>query len=440
LDFKAALYERSGLNSTEEETRFVEAELQSIARRQGMRVNAHSFSYWDPKKRRLYISAQDGTMYVLDGEKIARFDNGTDRVLFRSDSQADPIQIDEDGEPGALGKIFEGASFAGDAIAQVSSRTLLMVWVLGMFFREALPGRPIPLLVGEQGSGKTSLARRIGLALYGTEFQVAQFRNDSSGEADFIAAATARDLVVFDNADERIRWLPNVLCTLATGVKIERRELYTTNSIRSFRPRAFIMLTSRDPNWKRDDVASRLLPISMQSRETGRPEWQLQQEIIENRPRLWGAILTALNKAITELPASPSEFQAPHRLVDFWHVGQPIARALGIEENFNHAMETLGSTQLNLLGEGDEKLDLLDQWLTSQLASQAQVEVQISALYEDLKGSWPGPDRTFPFRSTVSLGTWLAKSKALISTQCGVVAERNRRAGGTRIWIFTKNF
>src|SRR5205085_4486879 len=122
-----------------------------------------------------------------------------------------------------------------------------------LFFPEKLKVRPILALIGEQGSGKTSFGRRLGLAVFGSRFEVSSFRSDASGERDFLAAVTNQRLLVYDNADSQIRWLADHLARLSTGAAIQLREFYTTNSLKTYLPNSFCMLTSRDPRWNRED-------------------------------------------------------------------------------------------------------------------------------------------------------------------------------------------
>ena len=88
--FQAALYDRYGLNRTEDETRFVEADLVTFARTREERSHVYQVSHWDDGEQILYVSANDGTMFVLDGRNIERVDNGQRGVLFRSDRRATP--------------------------------------------------------------------------------------------------------------------------------------------------------------------------------------------------------------------------------------------------------------------------------------------------------------------------------------------------------------
>ena len=79
----------------------------------------------------------------------------------------------------------------------------------------------------------------------GKEFEVSGLRKEK--EDAFVAAVTNRVLYAIDNADTRVDWLEDALARYATGEAFRFRRLYTTNEEVSYRPRAILMLTSRDP-------------------------------------------------------------------------------------------------------------------------------------------------------------------------------------------------
>jgi hypothetical protein len=60
-----------------------------------------------------------------------------------------------------------------DKMSVAALDLVLRVWVACQFVRHLLPTRPILILTGSVGSGKTTLGRAIGQALFGTAFQVA---------------------------------------------------------------------------------------------------------------------------------------------------------------------------------------------------------------------------------------------------------------------------
>ena len=436
-EFLAELYEEFDLNRTEDETRFVEAKILTFAQRRGDKVQVHRLAFWNTETKTLYVDMNDGTMRVLNGEHIEPRDNGYDDVLFLSDRQADPIDPDLTAGPEIFHALFSGLSLAGeDQATRAHALALLEVWTMSIFFLEALPSRPVLALIGEQGSGKTTLGRRLGLVLYGPSFQVGSFRSDPSGEDDFIAAISARRLVVFDNADTQIRWLPDHLARLATGANIEKRELYTTNTLISYRTDCMLAITSRDPRWKRDDVARRLLPIRMETIQgSKRPEKLLQGEIVKNRGAIWGALLNILNQVVTSIRTNPGESTSSHRLADFHWFGSLAAPVLNLHDEFIAAMAALNQAQLALLGEGDERLELFTLWVTEQSLMWSEQLITSQELFKEMKAIYPGAERMFPFRNTTALGAWLGRHKELIEAHVGVVVQ-DARSSVMRTWKF----
>jgi hypothetical protein len=106
-------------------------------------------------------------MFVLNGQTITRVDNGSDEVLFVADRRASPIEPDFTAAPDCFNILFLNLSLAGeDQPSKDQAVALMKIWALSIFFLEALPVRPILALIGEQGSGKTTLGAP-GLALYG---------------------------------------------------------------------------------------------------------------------------------------------------------------------------------------------------------------------------------------------------------------------------------
>lgn len=436
-EFLAEIYERFGLNSTEAETRYVEREILMVARRRGTHVQVRRLAFWHEDTQTLYVDATDGTMFVLNGQTITRVDNGSDEVLFVADRRASPIEPDFTAALDCFNILFINLSLAGEDQASKDQTVALMkIWALSLFFLEALPVRPILALIGEQGSGKTTLGRRLGLALYGPSFQVGSFRSDPSGEDDFVAAITARRFVVFDNADAQIRWLPDYLARLATGADIEKRELYTTNNLISYRADCMLAITSRDPRWKRDDVVRRLLPIRMETIQgSKRPEKLLQREIEERRGDLWGALLTILNQVVAAMRTSPGEGTSSHRLADFHCFGNLSASVLGIHAEFTAAMAVLDQMQLALLGEGDERLELFSLWVHERPLLWGEYVISTQELYGELRDTYPGKERNFPFKNQTALGAWLGRYKELIEAHVGVVVIA-ARSSVTRTWRF----
>lgn len=440
--FRATLYDRYGLNQTEEEARFVIADLLTFARTHGEQSHVHQVSHWDDSQHILYVSANDGTMFVLDGQTIERMDNGQCGVVFRSDRQVEPIaaEIPYDRWPddrGMFHELFEGLHVAG---SRRQTLALLKMWMIAIFFSELLPVRPLLLLLGDQGAGKTSTGRRIGIFIYGRHFQVGDFRSDAIGEQDFLAAVTRRAFLVFDNADAHLPWLADHLAKLSTGSEIERRKLYTTNDLITYRPDCFLMLTSRTTPWKRerDDVARRMLPIRMET-ITGAnlPEGTLRRVLMNERPRIWGSFLMILNDIVAAIRQDSRTFMSHHRLADFHWFGRIAATVLGIKDDFEDAMMALHRTQFEFLAEGDDRLDLFMAWVDQKRVDEATPPISTRELFVELRKVFAGPERLFPFRSPSSFGTWIGRNKEVLMHVHGLAAEWDHGRQGNR-WRFRR--
>jgi hypothetical protein len=154
VDFKAMLYDRYGLNATENETSFLQHELNTVALRHGERAEIRRLAFWDRQRHTLYISANDGTMFLLDGTGISRVDNGTHGVLFSSDRRAAPITAVPYSSMKCFDDLFEGLSLEEEK--REASLALVKAWFISVFFLEILPVRPI-LALGNRDRARQRL-------------------------------------------------------------------------------------------------------------------------------------------------------------------------------------------------------------------------------------------------------------------------------------------
>ena len=121
-----------------------------------------------------------------------------------------------------------------------------------------MPSKSILVTIGEKGSRKTSILRRLGIALFGSKYNVRPLPNKAE---DFDTLVTNSHFVIFDNADTKREWLNDKLASVATGQTIEKRKLYTDNESIKLPTKTYLALTSRTPGFARDDVSDRLIGI-----------------------------------------------------------------------------------------------------------------------------------------------------------------------------------
>ena len=325
--FEYHVNSRYQLNRTEEEYKYLVAQLETEAGLNGELTDVYRFAHYDMDKRNLYIDRNDNQLYRLNGDTIELVSNGTDSVLFISDISHEPFKIVDIGDKQFIDSlIIKPTNFMQSEHVNLNKQeqeTLLNVWIHTLFFEELQPTKPILTFIGEKGSGKTTRQKSIGKWLIGKEFNV-QGINE---EDDFLATITNNYLASFDNVDTYKKWLNDRLAQVATGQRIEKRELYTTNKIARYYPRCFVTLNSREPKFRRDDVVDRLLLFKVERLEHFKSEARILQEIADNRENLWSELLCYLNMIVKALREDTEPFTSNYRMADFAELGWRIAKA-----------------------------------------------------------------------------------------------------------------
>ncbi len=223
------------------------------------------------------------------------------------------------------------------------SRLLLKMWFFCLFFPEKFPTRPIMAMIGEKGSGKSSALRKLGQLIFGPSFNVMQLSEDSK---DFDAAVTGSPFVSIDNADSPVKWLNDRLAVVATGGKLQWRKYYTTNQLIEFPVIAFLSITSRTPQFKRDDVADRLLVFSVKRFETFIPESEILTEIGQNRDEIWTEVIYRLQELVRIFQDQKGKkYSSSFRMADFADFCLRIAHAEGWDARMEAIFEKVKSMQ-----------------------------------------------------------------------------------------------
>ena len=239
-----------GLNKSEIEYEYLIADLETEAGRRGEKSEIYRFAHYDKDNHALYIDRNDFQMYKLSGKSIELLPNGANGVLFITDPQNEPFEVKDIGEGVVSTHRTRGAEYLRPLIIDPTNfvqgehvnlnpeeqKYLFQIWLYTLPFEELQPTKPIQVFLGPQGSGKTTRQRIIGVWFFGRHFNV----QGIGGEDDFIATITHNYFAVFDNVDTYKDWLNDRLAQAATGQRIEKRELYTTNRLVRYYPRCFL--------------------------------------------------------------------------------------------------------------------------------------------------------------------------------------------------------
>ena len=140
-------------------------------------------------------------------------------------------------------------------------------------------------------------------------------------------AATNSWCVCFDNQSSLAPWLSDALCRLATGGGFSTRELYSDNEETIFDAMRPLIINSIEDLATRGDLMDRAVLLSLPPipEHRRRLERDLWKEFEQERPRILGALLTAVSGALRELPRV--QLDGLPRMADFaeWAIAAETA-------------------------------------------------------------------------------------------------------------------
>jgi hypothetical protein len=323
--------------------------------------------------------------------------------FFWDDPDWQPYEVDRNkprskDNTGHLNRlIFDSANFAEiDGLSVEDQRWLYSVWLRSHFFSSLLPTKPLLLVCGEKGSGKTLALRKWIRLLFGSVGEVTALERDKPD--GFFAAVCAKPVVVFDNVDEHVSWLPDRLAQVSTGISFTKRKLYTTNDEVGFKPDCFVGLTSRTPKFLdgRDDVLDRTLIVQAEKLPAHKGEAQLLAEVAKHRNTLWTELLRGFNSLLSNSPTASSfrTHAGAIRMADFAGFAQAIARTEGHPERATRILERLERGRAEMLGQSEPIWLALEKWLeipanVGRQVTSAELQAELPSVACALGVPWP---------------------------------------------------
>jgi hypothetical protein len=204
-------------------------------------------------------------------------------------------------------------------------RALIMAWLVAAL----RPDGPYPVLVftGEHGTAK-STTQEVCRALI--DPNVAMLRAEPSDPRDVMIAASNGWIIALDNLSDLEPWLSDCLCRLATGGGFSTRELYSDGDETIFVAQRPVMVNGIDAIISRPDLLDRAIIIDLPRipDDRRRRRGEFWAAFHAARPRLLGALLTAVSTALRRAP--DVRLDSLPRMADFatWaHAAEP---ALGL--------------------------------------------------------------------------------------------------------------
>jgi hypothetical protein len=373
----------------------------------------------------LYLSRYDGTMYrvtgagVVEGPSAFLIDDAWQRRLGRSDLTPGPIGIDiiDNGRPvlfadddngavplepvigrnGQLFKLLQGVTWALDTGGHMRPKhqvQALMIWMLAVAFSDLFPTKPLLMVEGAPGSGKTTILQMIQQALFGS---VDPFTVSKDGLRDFWVTLLHSPIMVLDNPDDPIDWLADNVCAYCTKGYRAERKLHTNTGRVEIRPQSFIAVASKDPrSFRRDDVVDRSIVLRLGPRTARGSEGAaaLAAHIEHRRAEIFGEWLYYLNRVVAALAVEPPR-RTTTRLGDFEVFAYAACRALGWQSSVvvPNLLDALARERTAFAAESDIVLDILADWTAFGPNTTRWVTVQ--ELFRDLSTMATTANRPF---------------------------------------------
>jgi len=291
----------------------------------------------------------------MDWEKL---DNGDEGLFFHTSGGVDPWTPDFTCL-NSLDWLLKNICFDPNAsLSRSEQETLLRVFLVERFFPCLQRHRIIPAFLGSNGSGKTSAVGLIGSLIDGVGWEPILVEHNEQAEDNYWTAMTTEVVVGLDNVDSQLSWIEDALAVYSTGGKKLKRKLYTDNDRIVYRPTSILMITSRDPHFRRPDVAERLLQFYCARPVGFSPTWDWASELKERRNLIMGSLLVraaAVSQGLEEFPLLPTSF----RLADFASLGHVIMKTLGHGDEWESLLAKLSDTQAEFATEGHPLVESL---------------------------------------------------------------------------------
>jgi hypothetical protein len=239
------------------------------------------------------------------------------------------------------------------------------------------------------------------MLLLGEAFDVTPLTDDSK---DFDAMVTNSTFVAIDNADTKRTWLDDRLATVATGGSIKKREYFTTNKLVEIPTHCFLAITSRIPQFRRDDVADQLLIMKVQRYRTFISEKTVLAELLEKRQQIMSEVIYRLQQVVRALrEGQGTDDSGAFRMADFANFAIKVARHTGVEEQVNMIFTKLTHEQSAFTLESNPIFELLLTWVPQNAGREVTnadlcKELAELAKNEQTTFSYEGKNRAFAQR------------------------------------------
>lgn len=249
---------------------------------------------------------------------------GGDDILFRRGNGYGTIDV-----PDTPDNAREAWSWLQPLLLRVPvrDRVKIAAWLVATALGDA--DYPIVLLVGPEGSAKTTLAQSLATILDPPQGLLPTISADSA--KDIIAGTQRRHVCVLDNAPGRLNGdVEDTLCRISTGAQFDERMLYTNFEVASAELHAPLIVTAITHPFRQRDTRNRTIAIAIEALRDGfKRRTDATDDVDQALARIRGAVLFFVSAYLRNRETILTE-TVPHRMVDWAVAGEAIGRELGL--------------------------------------------------------------------------------------------------------------
>lgn len=284
-------------------------------------------SFWASRRGAFYLSNGPGKMAKITRAGVQMVDNGADGVLFSAEFVLREWILCNPINPFERCKIFSEMQTTSP-----HGKLLFELWATCLPSNQST--KPPLVVTGPVGSGKTRCIKGI-FELYGIPARIGNIAEN--GEADFWVSVDMGGLYCADNADIRTKWFVNTMELVATGGQVEKRKLYTDSAIVFLKPKAWVAISSANPEFAAmPGLADRLLVVRLDRRDGGTEDKKLSEEIAVVRDSGLSWICYSLHYALDDDDDVPRGLNKRHP--DWADLAVRVGRAIGRGEDAENAV------------------------------------------------------------------------------------------------------
>lgn len=358
-NFSYMISEFTWINLTESVFKFMLTEIKVMCNNHWDEVDIKKFSYYDNSSNTLYIFNNGNKIIKITEDKISEIFNWEEWIIFLWWERFSEWSFKEetnDTEKQLLCDLINSLSLDEWLYLSKNEQKKVLVWyIYSLFFPSLQSNRPIITFIWEKGSGKTFFLEMLLLIFTGNNNSIS---NLPSKEDDLKTNFLNEYLCYFDNVDEKVPESKlNILCSVATGSSIKMRKLYTNSEQISIKNNCFLWITSRNPTFKRDDFADRLLLFFLKRRDGFDSDYSIKEKFNKNRDGIMSTLCLHLQEKLKDIKHY-KKHKTPFRISDFANFAMNINK--WEEDKVVDILKKLQLNQQELATQTDTLLELIN--------------------------------------------------------------------------------